>query len=180
MHAFAFWLKNDYKKFIWLSAASVLIFRSELCIIAGIMLLLIFVKSPLEDFKFVSFFLNAVLAAATSISLSVLVDSFFWKRLLWPEGEVLWFNTVLNKSSEWGTSPFLWYFYSAIPRATLFSLLLLPLAFLYNTKSTIVNLLLPAVGFVFVYSLLPHKELRFIIYVFPILNAIAAKGLVDL
>lgn len=118
-----------------------------------------------------------------SVAITVLVDSYFWQKFLWPELWGFYYNVVQGSSSNWGTSPFYYYFTSAIPK-----LLLNPLA----VPSMLIALwspayyrlaqrfVIPNLLFVAIYSIQPHKEARFIFYVVPPLTAAAALGIVSL
>ncbi|XP_019873233.2 probable Dol-P-Man:Man(7)GlcNAc(2)-PP-Dol alpha-1,6-mannosyltransferase isoform X1 [Aethina tumida] len=165
------WIKNSTKQFIICAGASIIIFRSELMLLFGILLLFDLYEKRITVKKLLQ---TAIPAGIGLLILTVVVDSIFWNRILWPEGEVLYFNTVLNKSSDYGTSPFFWYFYSAIPRGMSTSLLFLPLGVILERRTR--KLIVPCIVFVLLYSFLPHKELRFIIYVYPILNVGAAAA----
>jgi len=167
--AFAAYVQQKTKRFVLLSAGAILIFRAELAVLLGLMLLF----HLLEDDTYARIkktLMYGVLALLVFIPMTVLIDSVFWRRWLWPELEVLYFNTVLNKSHQWGVMPFTWYFHSALPRSLMTSLPFLLLYPFVAPTSQVFKYFLPPLVFIFLYSFLPHKELRFIIYTIPMLN----------
>ena len=167
----SYWLRSREELFIFSAAGAILILRGELAMFLGSILLMEVLVGKVTIPRVLVVGLASLLVW---VPLTLLVDSYFWRRLVWPEAEVMYFNLVLNKSSDWGTQPLLWYFYSVLPRALGTTVLLLPLAPLLDRRTVI--LLFPCLSFISLYSLLPHKELRFILYTFPVLNTAAAAG----
>lgn len=153
------------------------IFRSELAILMVTVTLYGLIASHISlrqiILPFLAFF-------ALALVLSVPVDSYFWQKPLWPELWGFYYNAVLGSSSDWGVSPWHYYFTSAVPKILtnpLSSAALIPFA-LWNpgTANQARALVLPSMLFVAIYSIQPHKEARFIFYVAPPLTAAAALG----
>lgn len=171
LFALSEWISKNYNLFITIVAVTVVIFRFETCLLFGpIILHSIFIQKDLTISKLLKIGIPAGLA---SLILTISFDSIFWEKWLYPEGSSLYFNIYLNKSKDWGTSPFMWYFYSALPRALLLNIFSIPFA----SKKFLKNFLSIAIIFVFTYSFLPHKELRFIIYSLPLFNVCSANTL---
>jgi Alg9-like mannosyltransferase family len=238
---------------------TVLWFRCDMLILLGCVSLTWLITRRATFFQLIY---NGLLVGIVALGITVFVDSYFWQRWLWPEGVVLFFNTVQNKSHEYGVSPWHWYFTSAIPRGFLATLFCIPAALFtlspqastkamrrqssenslhrttparslssqHRVKLSLTSeemsvppspssarlgltehltpvqieeeliatlcclsvtdllrkvsvdkdvalFLLPALGFVALYSFLPHKELRFLLPAFPLFHIVAGHGL---
>ena len=167
------WMKNSDLLSISVLAFTGLVVRCDTILVAiPIGILMVFV----ERIRIVSAIAVGVLASIASIASSVAIDSWFWGRWCWPEIEVLLFNTVQNRSGEWGTSPWHWYLSSALPRSLLLAYPLAPLGAYFERR--VRPLFWVSCFYVVSYSLLPHKELRFMLPILPLLTACAAPAAV--
>lgn len=177
-----FWFRNKRVHTVIVFTFAAVVFRSELAMLFAPMVvdLLFNTQTPFSTSnfgkRFFILFGTGVATILVSLAMTVGIDSFFWERILWPEGELLYFNTILNKSHEYGVAPFHWYFTSAIPKAMASSLLFVPMGLFLLSKEGWFKVA-PVFVFLGLYSFLPHKELRFIFYALPVLNAVATIAL---
>lgn len=152
------------------------VFRSEIAILLATTALQLLLTRQISLRGLVPLSLGTFVLA---LLLSVPVDSYFWQKPLWPELWGFYYNAVLGSSSEWGVSPWHYYFTSAIPRLLLnpLAIPLILLAFIHPGISRQArDMALPSLLFVAIYSLQPHKETRFIFYAVPSLTGAAALG----
>jgi alpha-1,6-mannosyltransferase len=117
-------VQDKWQRCVSLFTFATVVFRGDTVVLFAPLVLNMLLSRRVSFFKMAWWGLSA---GVVSLAVTVLVDSYFWQRWLWPEGEVLWFNTVQNKSSDWGVSPPLWYFTSALPRVLQATALLIPL-----------------------------------------------------
>ncbi|PQE29108.1 Alg9-like mannosyltransferase protein [Rutstroemia sp. NJR-2017a BBW] len=160
---------------IFLFVFAGVVFRSEIALLLFTQLGYLLLQSRISLTTVIPVGIQSAVAA---LLVSVPIDSYFWDKPLWPELAGFYYNAIQGKSSDWGTSPLIHYFSSLLPRLLmnpLIPLVLLPLALaIPATKFISRDLVIPSLVFVAIYSLQPHKEARFIIYVVPPLTAAAS------
>ncbi|CAJ0568790.1 unnamed protein product, partial [Mesorhabditis spiculigera] len=166
------WLDGHLQSAVRWATAFTFVFRCELVLLFAPLFLPSIFRGQLPLFGENGAIYTGISTALKALVVTVPVDSLLWGYPIWPEGIVINFNLLQNRSHEYGVSPLLWYFYSALPRALLSSIVFIPLGCLIDRR--LPRLLLPPFIFISLYSLLPHKELRFIIYAFPLLSLPAA------
>jgi alpha-1,6-mannosyltransferase len=170
---------KNYRLTLYLLTIAGIVFRSELALLVATTTVYLFVTRKVS---ITSVIIPAGLGGLViGLLCTVPIDSFFWQSFpLWPEWIAFYYNTIQGHSADWGVSPWHFYFVDAIPRLMinpLTYLLCIPVALLNPaTRSGSLDLLVPLLSFVGLYSFLPHKEWRFIIYVIPGLTAVAAAG----
>ncbi|KAG6423285.1 hypothetical protein SASPL_113677 [Salvia splendens] len=167
--AYGYWFQRRFYAALNSLVFATIVFRCDILLLVSPLGLELLLTRSISLRKAV---ISCVIAASSFIGLTVMVDSVMWRRMLWPELEVFWFNSVLNRSSEWGTHAFHWYFTSALPRSLLVAYPLSVLGLFLDRRIRIY--VIPVLSFVTLYSKLPHKELRFIISALPIFNLSAA------
>lgn len=172
--AIAWALKGDFEWSIFLYAFSATVFRLELgaMCVSFALLSLAFKKVPL--YKVIKF---GIIGAGLGSGLTITVDSHFWQRRIFPEMEAFLFNIVQGQSSKWGTQSFWAYF-----NGYLLMMFLPPTVLFLNYLGFQVspdNLYIVGIAsylYIFILSLQPHKEWRFIIYSVPPITLLGSNG----
>ncbi|KAL8280641.1 hypothetical protein RQP46_006964 [Phenoliferia psychrophenolica] len=119
-----------------------------------------------------------IVATVASVGLTVGVDSYFWGEWVWPEGAGILFNVVEGHSSDWGVSPWHYYFTSSLPKIFGLGLPFAFLSVLIDRRAR--RIAYPAFTFIALLSLLAHKEWRFFVYAIPAINICVASGVESL
>lgn len=172
-------VSGRYRLALYLFTFAGVVFRSELALLVGTFTLHLFATRRISIPGVI--IPAGIAGAAIGLVTTVSIDSFFWQSFpLWPEWTAFYYNTIQGHSADWGVSPWYFYFVDALPRLMLNPatyLLCIPAALLpAATRGRSLDLLVPLLAFVALFSFLPHKEWRFIIYIVPGLTAVAATG----
>ena len=178
---------------LYLLTIATVVFRAELGLLIAAHCLYLLAHATTNDARWILLARTMIPAglsgALVGLVLTVSIDTFFWQSStpIWPELSAFLANVFPAEdslgASAWGTSPWHWYFTSALPRLLLSPTALPLLA--YSAIDRVLRpastpLLVPSLIYTALYSILPHKETRFLFPILPSLTtamALAAQRL---
>ncbi|TPX39851.1 hypothetical protein SeMB42_g06222 [Synchytrium endobioticum] len=141
---------------------------------------LIFNRIPFTLSTVTAIFQIGYQTSILSIAVAISIDMHFWNQFVWAEAKSFLFNIVHGKSVEWGVEPFWTYWSKYIPKLAPIGLPLAIIAIVCSdekVRSGVLRYLAPAIIYTAIYSIVPHKEWRFIIYTVPLINLAASIGI---
>jgi len=160
--------------------AAGIIARSEIVLLTGVICFVDLLLAPSPTQYLLTVLPAILLSGVLSTAATVAVDTHLWSAPSFPELEGLLFNVIGGHSSEWGVEPWNYYLLS-LPK-----LLLNPLApvliagsifiawkssfSFVDTLRKLRYIILVPLLYVSGFSLLAHKEWRFVIYILPLLT----------
>lgn len=172
---------------LYLLTVATVVFRSELALLLGAHCLWLLRRARSVDaVKGIMrrvYVPGIVPGFLLALVLTVATDTYFWQseRLIWPEF-VAFMSNVFPKAGEqgasaWGTQPFYWYLLAALPRLLMAQMLMVDFFFLYPSTwqdPRVMDSLFPSYIYMALYSILPHKETRFMFPIVPSLTLVGA------
>jgi len=172
--------RRRYSKALGLLAITGVVFRSEIAVLLACHTLYLYLQ-PSIRLPLRTIIPAGLVGTLLGLTLTVPIDSFFWQKWpLWPELTGFIYNIVNKQSSNWGTQSWHFYFTSALPRL-LFNPFIYQICLPFTLSNPMLrrsalDILLPNLLFLAIYSFQPHKEWRFIIYVVPPFLAASSAG----
>jgi len=157
---------------IFILTFTAVVFRIEIVLLA---MPIFFLEVKNKKITWTRLIIVGLISTLVSLGVTIGIDSYFWGKLLWPEGSVFQFNVLNNGSIAYGTSP--WYSYLTIHIPKMCTIAIPFALYAFYEKPRIRRLLTPAIYYVLIYSFLPHKETRFVFYVVPLINIAGGVGL---
>lgn len=158
-------LQDNYQWAIFLASFTAVIFRLEVLALGAGIALFSAIYRKISFFRALKF---GILGFGIGLGVTLFIDSYFWQTWSMPEIDAFIFNVLNGNSSKWGVEPFFAYFTHYLrmlfipPTILLLNLLGFKIA---PTNMKIITF--GSIFHIFVLSLQPHKEWRFIVYALP-------------
>ena len=177
IYMWGFILRNDYLSAVKIVCYVAVILRSEVALLLIPLCIGFLFYSKFDVWRLLK---AGAIHSFTALFLTAIPDSFFWKnwgRFVWAELTAFIFNVIDGTSIKWGASEFSFYFERIPSMLRIHWIIIVSLmAIAILSRKISIYPFICGAFYVFTYSLLPHKEERFVTYINPLWNILMILG----